>query len=341
LGNIKLSYAIDQLSVEPADLALEIEKGITFALYHKTEKMILPRKSALRQISCELLGSQVTLVVADDFFNVDSFFETIFTTFLYNLQDFGTVKMMAISFDHSQLDLCAPCSNPVFQQESKPLLGTVFKPYYLPLNKKIAMAELFLDQGFRVAKEDETYLASREQITEAVRAMNSATSGALVYVPNITAYTCDYHFIEKLLGDGLKVAMVNFLVAGLGNVFRLKTRYPELNIWGHRVGYERLKAIISMRALSALAVQAGIDFLHIGTPRGEPELNESSKLTAELISFSSNFKAVFTKTTPEIIPPLVEHFKGNAVIMGCGYFRANDGVSIDPARVKEWVASAK
>ncbi len=48
-------------------------------------------------------------------------------------------------------------------------------------------------------------------------------------------------------------------------------------------------------------------------------------------------RAVFTKTTPEIIPPLINNFRGNAVVMGCGYFRTTDGENIDYERVKEWV----
>ena len=147
------------------------------------------------------------------------------------------------------------------------------------------------------------------------------------------------HKLEQLIGTGIKIVMVNVLVTGFKNIHLLKVKFPELKIWGHRVGYSQLSDIISMDALSILLTLAGIDFLHIGTPVTKDEIDNRYEIMNANKSINKHFKPIFTKTTPEVNEEIIKTLKTNPIYLGCGYYRDENG-KIDWGKVDIWQKEA-
>ncbi len=340
MGNIKLTYQQINGLVTAELVALEIEKGLTFELKKNGEEIIIPPLDNPCRVKWICDGDRITITVDDTFFNNHSFFDALLTTFIYNLQDFGKLRLESIEVVNSDLDSCRlKPKKTLFGDEI--LLGTVLKPYYMPLTEKLAIARKLASYGLNIIKEDETYLVSKEQIIADCQAFRAELSSDMVYVPNITSYVNDYSFIDQLMYRNIKIAMVNILVAGLGNISKLKMRFPELTIWGHRVGYTTIESVLSMRALAVIAVVAGIDFLHIGTPVKNEEIQNSSRIISNARGLNPNFRAIFSKTSPEVMRPLIRKFGSSSVIMACGYFRHNYRADLDFMRVEKWVKTAR
>jgi hypothetical protein len=341
LGCIKLTYKKIKSSLSPELLALEIEKGLTFALKKTGEDIILPPLEKPHYLSWSVDDKNILFAVNDMFFSSQTFFDVIFTTFIYNLQDFGQLKLDDIELNYTDLSCCnLPLTRPIFDNKNI-LMGTVLKPYFMPLNEKVITAKSLASCGLNVIKEDETYLVSKEQIIADYIAIQAELGNNAVYMPNITSHVNDYSFIKELMHYGLKMAMVNVLVSGLGNLNKLKIQFPDLRLWGHRVGYSAIENIISIQALALLAVCAGIDFMHIGTPVTKVQMSISKGIITKARMINPYFRAVFTKTTPEVLVPLVNEFSGNSVFMACGYFRHNQKAELDYLLVEKWVNSAR
>ena len=346
MGLITLKYDIGRLVVPPSIVMNEIEYGTTFALYHDREKIIPLLGSGLQWISWEMENTTLILKVDDDFLGNDYVFEKLLVAFLHNLLDFGELRLVSIDLSDSFYFQYINDQYRVpkyFQVPRKNLLlGTIFKPYYhLSLVEKIEMVKRFTDMGIDLIKEDETFFASENKLLQEARAIQSAIQRRGHYIPNVTHYVHDYQIIEKLLNSGIEIVMVDFLVTGFRPILRLKQKFPEICVWGHRVGYWALAKFISMEVLGTLAVLAGIDFLHIGTPNNDKDAENSLQLVSRLRNMRPQFAPVFTKTTPEILRGMAGMFDGTTVFMACGYFRDEQTTAIDWEKVKTWASSAK
>jgi len=346
MGVITLKYNLDRLIVPIGTLMNEIEYGTTFALYRDREDTIPLQGSGLRWTSWKTEGKSLIIEVNDDFLENDYIFEKLLVVFLYNLLDFGELRLISIDLSKS----CYLQRANAHQQKvpkcfrllrKDSMLGTILKPYYhLSLAQKIEMAKKFTSMGINLLKEDETFFASEARLLEEARAIQATIEGNGNYIPNVTHYVHNYQVIEKLLDSGIEIVMIDFLVTGFRPILGLKQKFPEICIWGHRVGYWSLEKFISMKALGTLAVLAGVDFLHIGTPTNRKDSKDRLQLVSCLRTIKPQFVPVFTKTTPEILAEIVSLFDGTTVSMACGYFRDDRG-TINWEKVQGWVAAAQ
>lgn len=347
MGFVILKYKLDRLKVSPATLVNEIEYGSTFALYPDREEIIPNTTGYLKWLSWEEKNKNLIIRVDDSFLEIDSIFEKLLIVFFYNLLDFGDIQLLSIDFSGSSYlthtGIYQQPTPQIWQLCSKHLmLGTILKPYYhLSLSAKIRLIEKFIGKGISIIKEDETFLVSTEQLLEETKSIKKAMGEHGIYIPNLTHQVCNYDLIEKLFNCGTRVIMIDFLAIGFRNVYEIKRRFPELCVWGHRVGYMTLERFISMNALGSLALLAGIDFLHIGTPNNENDILDRMYMVSKLRQIHPTFIPVLTKTTPALLPQLIKSFGNTSVYMACGYFRKSDGITIDWIKVEEWVSSAE
>ena len=347
MGSVVIRYRLGKLKVLPSTLVNEIEYGSTFALYPGQEDIIPIFTGNLKWLSWEEKDRNLTIRVDDNFLEIDSLFEKITTAFLYNLLDFGEVQLLSIDLSDSsyfKLETIRKRETSQVLQlfNSDLMLGTIFKPYYhLSLHEKIALVEKFIGMGINIIKEDEIFLAPEEQLLDEAKSIQEVMGEHNLYIPNLTHQVNNYNLIEKLLDCGIKVIMLDFLVTGFRSILRIRQRFPELFLWGHRIGYITFERFISIAALGTLAMIAGIDFLHIGTPISNSDIRDKIYLVSHLRQINSSFIPVFTKTTPNLLPQLIRSFGKTAVFMACGYFRNEEGKAIDWARVKEWVSKTK
>lgn len=339
MGTIKFTYQLNDPKIIPDQIIAEIEYGVSFSLYSDHESVLFPQFPKAHWIK-NLYSNKDSLFIEvdDDFFDEYVVFEKIWTTFILNLLDFGQLKLLDIDFSGSFLS--GRFSDPIPEFQYTPVLGTIIKPYYQPLNQKIELVSILNNYGLQVFKEDETYLVGKNQVVEHAIPIQNVLQNKGFYIPNVTPFLSDHEFIEKLIKEAdIRIVLVNFLVSGLSPIFRLKQEFPDLGIWGHRVGYSAFRDVISIRAISKMAVSAGIDFLHIGTPNNPDSSFEKLQLINELKSIKP-FKGVFTKTNPSTIPDLVRTFKDEAIYLACGSLKNDDAISFDLEKVKEWVMKA-
>lgn len=335
MGYIKLEYTIENQILSIEKIIQEIEYGSTFALYNNKEEVIPNGENSLKWVKWSQVGDKTIIEVDDSFFDIEFFFEKFITVFIYNLLDFGNVKL-------NRIDV----SNSVFKTHIKPTQtpsklgqnffnGSIFKPYYhLPIEERLKQAELYTANGINMLKNDECYFRTKKEILEESNLILQHIKNKAYYIPNITGHIHDFDFIAHLINIGIEVFMIDFIVTGYSSIFRLKQKFPHIRIWGHRVGYFAIKSNISMQATSILALISGIDFLHIGTPT-VANVNERFKLYKELSDLNPGFLPIFTKTTPEILQSIIPIFKDNAIYLSCGYFRNHAG-KINWEKVKLW-----
>lgn len=339
MGTIKFTYRCDDVKLKPEEIIAEIEYGASFVLNTNDELAIFPAVSKTKWIN-DYTHNYDTLIlqVDDSFFDDNMLFEKIFTTFIFNLMDFG--KLQLVNIDFSKSFILNKFTEPIYEFSHKPILGTILKPYYQSLEQKLELVSSLCSSGLQVFKEDETYLVSKDTLIEHAIAIQNLLQDRGCYIPNITPYVSDHEYIEKLIDQsGVQIVLVNFLVTGLGDVYRLKKAFPGLGIWGHRVGYLAVQDQLSIHAISQLAIAAGIDFLHIGTPTNQPSWEEKKRLICDLQTIKQ-CKAVFTKTSENSIRFLVKQFSKEAVFLACGSLKKNDGISFDKRKINRWVKSA-
>jgi len=339
MGTISFIYQLKDPKIKPEQIIAEIEYGASFSLYPNHESVLFPQFPKAHWIK-NLYSSKDSLIIEvdDGFFDEYVVFEKIWTTFILNLLDFGQLKLLDIDFSGSFLS--GRFSNPLPEFDDTPILGTIIKPYYQPLNQKIELVSILNTYGLQVFKEDETYLVGKNQVVEHAIPIQNLLKNKGFYIPNITPFLSDHKYIKQLINEsGVRIVLVNFLISGLGAIYRLKQEFPDLGIWGHRVGYSVFRDVISIRAISKLAITAGVDFLHIGTPINTVSYTEKIQLINELKDIKP-FKAVLTKTTPSTITDLVKTFENEAIYLACGSLKNDDAISFDLEKVKEWVMRA-
>lgn len=141
MGIVKLTYQIKSITVPISMLINDIERGITFVLDYEGERVVFPSRAKPIWIKKWSYDSRIlSLVIDDDFLPIDSVFEKLFATFIFNLMDFGEIYLQEIDFSESILLSQTPkSSRELFN--SRPVLGTIFKPYYQSLEEKINMGK--------------------------------------------------------------------------------------------------------------------------------------------------------------------------------------------------------
>lgn len=335
MGTTTITYTYNKdLRIPIKTLIEEIEYGCTFALYHNHETIIPCSGHKLKWIQWEINESQLFIIVDDNFWHEEFFFEKFLTIFVYNFLDFGKITLQHIDLSQSILKYYIQLTEPLTIPQGRYLTGTIFKPYYhLPLDKKIKQAQSFIEEGINILKNDECFFETKSGIIKEVKTLTKIVEGKAFYVPNITSYINDDTFINILMENGIEICMVDYLVAGFRQICLLKKKHPNLKIWGHRIGYSVLQNYISMQAISVLGLLSGIDLMHIGTPTDLTQ--KQYDMVSELWSLKPTFIPIFTKTTPEIINTILPIFDNKAIYMACGYFRTNDG-NINWSFVREW-----
>ena len=332
MGQIKLEYKIEEIITPIETIISEFEYGSTFALYPSYEKIMPTGTGELKWIEYRHSENLLEVWFDDSFWEMEFFFEKFMTLCLYNLSDFGTICLNKIDISSSRLqDIISLRDGSII---TTPLVGTIFKPYYhQTVKEKILQAKQFIDLGFNIFKNDECYFISKKELIEETSHIYKAIGNNAYFIPNISSIITDFDLIKQLIEMGVNIFMVDYLISGLGSVYKLKQFFPQITIWGHRIGYHPIKSSISMEALCTLAQLAGIDFLHIGTPTPKDIFN-CEHLVNKQKKYNSRFKPIFTKTTPSILQELFSTFGSDAIYLACGYFRNQKG-EIEWEKVKE------
>jgi hypothetical protein len=340
VGVIRFKYDIHHLNVAVEQLVYELEYGNTFVLGENTEKVTTLKFGDLTWVDWQQDQNKLEIFVKDQFFSETDIFEKILTSFIYNLVDFGQIRLEKIDISQSIWKKLIELQNKSPQAQKHDELthfGTVIKPYYhTSLDERIALINKVASHNITFVKEDETYLLVPSALLDHTIRIKSAIGSEVHYVPNITTAVCEYGLVERLLNHQVNPMMVNILVAGFRNIQNLKEQFPELQLWGHRVGYNLLESHVSVRAFSQLCLLAGISFLHIGTPCSQAEAIKKNLMCHELNRDYPGFTPVFTKTSPEIVSLIQLHdIHHQKIIMACGNLRDETG-RIDERKVAAW-----
>lgn len=130
MGYIKLEYSCSN-GTDVKALLNEIEYGNTFIINYEGERTIsLFGKEFFWIKSDTLADNRFDLYVDDSFFEDGTFFEKLMTAFIYNLQDFGEVRLDQIDSSNSILNFSYPRIYAKTLFNTFPVCGTIFKPYY-------------------------------------------------------------------------------------------------------------------------------------------------------------------------------------------------------------------
>lgn len=342
MGYIKLEYSCS-INTDVKAVLNEIEYGNTFIINYEGERTISLFGKEFSWIKSDTLAdNRFDLYVDDTFFEEGTFFEKLMTSFIYNLQDFGEVRLDQIDSSNSILEFSSPIIDAKKIFKTFPVCGTIFKPYYhSSLNEKLNVASKLVSMGINLIKDDETYLIGKKQKLSDAKKIQSVMGSDAFYIPNITPFVHDMQFLTKLLDTGIKIVMVNYLVTGFSQIRWLKQNFPQFTIWGHRVGYSSLENILTMNALSKIALFSGIDYLHLGTTLQKDKLDEQNNLIKNIRKFNSGFMPIFTKTSSEILPLLFSKLSKEIIVLACGYFRDERTSEINWKQVNKWITTAK
>ena len=338
MGVIRFIYTISHLNVAVEQLIYELEYGNTFVVSENSEKMITLKLGDLTWVDWRQDQDKLEIIVKDQFFSESDIFEKILTSFIYNLVDFGQIRLEEIDISQSIWKKLINQQHRSHQPQKREQmhLGTVIKPYYhTSLDERIAFINKVASHNITFVKEDETYLLHPAALLDQTNRIKAAIGSEMNYVPNITAAVSEYALIESLLKHKVNPMMVNILVVGFQNIRKLKAQFPEIELWGHRVGYNFLENHVSVRAFSQLCLLAGITYLHVGTPWSQAGAIEKNQLCNELTRDYPAFIPVFTKTSPEIVSLIKNNVHHQKVMMACGYLRDEMG-RIDDRKVASW-----
>lgn len=337
MGYICFEYQIKSESVNVLNILNEIENGVVFSQFYDKEIATPVKGRAFTDYSCGD-NSELIVRIPDDFFSEETLLTKIWNSFVLNICEYSDVKLEKIDINHSDWSVPKLIKKNKFlpNADHQLLLGTIIKPYYgMTLNQKISWIEKFYDYGFFVFKEDETYCVSSEFLLNEVAVINNYFQGKIIYIPNVTHIVANPKMVSNIFNLGSKICLINFLTVGFQNVSNLSKVTPGF-YWGHRISYSNFETIITMNALSILAVLSGLTFLHIGSPTTTLEIQEKIRLVNSLSILNPNFYPVFTKLTPHLFRDILVQFKNRAVYLACGYFYNKSG-EIDWNKVNDFI----
>ena len=311
----------------------ELNRGLCFIVSQNDEKVVTLAGEWKEWVTTLSRGNNIYIYVNDGFFSC-CVLEQILTSLWANLLDFGEIRIEEFQLSVNLHALLTSGnlnkqSNQKLLRINGPYFGTVFKPSFgLSPSEKLNIAEKFANIGGVFIKEDETYLIEKSKLLKESgsiqRAMN-AVSNHCFYVPNVTPYLLDDSLLQELYEIGIRVVMVNYLIAGLPTVYETVKRNQNLLFWGHRVGYKSIQRYISMKAVTPLAAYSGMNMIHIGTPlfSTNNSVKERISILKAINEVNPEVMPVFTKVSPQIIPSLIKSFGKKIIIMACGSIRTN------------------
>jgi ribulose 1,5-bisphosphate carboxylase large subunit-like protein len=312
----------------------ELNRNLNFIITQTDENIITLAGERMGWITTTLRGNDIYINADDSFFSSYCVLEQILTSLWANLLDFGEIRLEKFQLSNN-IHTYLASGNLNIQNIQKvlrvkgPYFGTVFKPSYsLSLSEKIEISKKFASIEGTFLKEDETYLIEKSKLlkeSEAIQNAMNSISDHCYYVPNVTPYLLDDNLLLELCQIGIRVVMINYLIAGLPIVYKVVKRNGKLLFWGHRVGYKFMERYISMKAVAILAAYSGMNMIHIGTPFFS--INNSVKERISIIKAINNVVPevipIFTKVSHEIIPLLMRAFGKKIIIMICGSIRTN------------------
>jgi len=331
-------------------ISAELNRGLTFIVSQVGEKVVSVSGESSGWARTVIRDDNIYVYVDDDFFLRHCIFEQVLTSLWANLLDFGQMRLRGFRLSdniHTLLtsqDFSKLSVNELVRADG-PYFGTVFKPSFgLSLYKKTDMARKFASLGGVFIKEDETYLTNRRKLlkeSKAVQRAMNAISDSCFYVPNATPHLRDIGVLRELSESGIRVVMVNYLIAGLPSVYKAIRENNDLLFWGHRVGYRAIEKWISMKAIAVLAAYSGMNMIHIGTPffSVKNSIRKSLSIFQAVKEINAKAVPVFTKTSQEILSDLIRLFSRNIIIMACGSLRTNGYLDWD--KVRQWIKTIK
>ncbi len=335
MGHIKLTYSYVG-DIKPNTLLSELESGVTFTEYSDHCDVVVPNVKGNNWHSYMVVDNQLILQVSDDIFSPETVFNMILTNYVYNLDDFADLILEDIDFSNSRYRELIDSNHFILKEAERPVFGTIIKPCYISIDERVEFVKHAFSCGFTIVKEDETHLVSRNQILDESKLICQHVPPFCYYIPNITSHIDDDRFIEKLIETGIMVGLVNICLVGFQAIYKLKTSYPSLGIWGHRVGFSTLENTISVEAFSKIAALAGVDFVHVGTPLTTDQARAKLFLVNEMKRINPNVQAVFSKLSPETYSLLARHDQSNLINMICDYLREPDADHILWKRLKHF-----
>lgn len=327
MGHIKLIYNCKG-DIRPDIILSELESGVTFAEYLDNCDVVVPNVKDNMWHSYMTANNQLILQVSDDLFCPETIFDILLTNYIYNLDDFADLTLEDIDFSHSQYKKLVDSNHFTLIETERPVFGTIIKPYHMSIENRVEFVKKAFGCGFQVVKEDETHLVSRNQIIEESKLICANIPRSRYYIPNITPYINDNEFITHLCEIGVKTVLVNICLVGLQAIYKLKTSFSSLGIWGHRVGFSTIEKRISIKAFSKIATLAGVNFVHIGTPLTTDQTQRKFDLINEMKRLNPNVQAVFSKLSPDTYSLLAQHDQSNSIHMICGYLREQNAGDI-------------
>jgi len=328
----------------------ELNRGLAFIISRTDENDVAIAGEWKGWVTTTLRGNNIYIYVDNSFF-CSCVFEQILISLWTNLLDFGEVQLEEFQLSDNVHKLLTSGnfnkrSDEKLLRINGPYFGTVFKPSFsLSLSEKLSIAEKFASIGGTFIKEDETYLTEKSKLlkeSKIIQDTMNSVSDCCFYVPNVTPYLLDNYFLQKLYNVGIRIVMVNYLIAGLPAVYKISKRNKKLLFWGHRVGYKSIERYISMQAVAQLAAYSGMNMIHIGTPLFSKtrSVAERIAIVRSILSVNPHVLPVFTKVSLEIIPSLINVFSPRTIIMVCGFIRTKGSLDLKKFKyILESVAS--
>jgi ribulose 1,5-bisphosphate carboxylase large subunit-like protein len=324
----------------------ELNRGLSFIISESGEKVVPLKGRWSEWAKANVHDNTILIEVKDSFFKNDSIIAQILTSLLFNLLDFGKLRLIDIKLSKNiHGKLLNSTSNQIVLESlgQKPFLGTQIKPSYgYSKKEKLQLVSKLAKNGLNFIKEDETYFVDKNTLileAQELQAAINEVSNKCFYVPHITSHIHDDDVMSAFSESGIKFGMVNYLVNSLPSIIACNVG-RHIQLWGHRVGYESMKEFISMKAIILLAQYSGINMLHIGTPHYGDE--QAIQNVSEITQAARNIKLfvpIFTKTSPAVIPQIEHTIDKPYVLMACGYFRSN-GV-LDWNKIMQWINSVQ
>ncbi|OYT26627.1 MAG: type III ribulose-bisphosphate carboxylase [Candidatus Altiarchaeales archaeon ex4484_96] len=252
------------------------------------------------------------------------------------LLDFSFPKSLSTSFKGPRYGIDGV--REILDVRDRPLLGTIVKPKVgLSAKEHAEVAFNSWVGGCDIVKDDENltnqdFNPFEERIMATLEARDAAqqeTGEKKVYMPNITAESCEMmrraEFVKGMSG---RYVMIDIVTAGFSAVQSIRGLDSDLVLHAHRAmhaAYTRNKRHgLSMKALALMARYVGVDQLHIGTVVGKmegerAEVEEIKKsITSELYGIKPVFPVCSGGLHPGSLPELISILGEDIIIQAGG-----------------------